>query len=370
LRPSNDWRRQAPGRSYPECRFALLNLFRTDRAARITMTSKWFQTDPHRSPDSEFEPGERHHLCMGNEGRLLDFRRTPVRIESLCDETGLATIQILAFEDKGALWDLPYEDVGKYQFRKGCSKASAEALERIQEAVTRLDHDVDIPSDLSRREQTLKALSQEREWAKAWLVDHSRFFQSGSSLPEGEAEGSPLLYADTKAYMAQRKLDDVEALFARQYASHMLNEAVKAHRIAIAQCGLAPYKGKKLRDPSQTSDALSLERRATHVIVRMGFVQAIFERCGRESIVLYRMESCEGPLRARRSGAALVSASFRMDIVQEMSGWADPKRTVAIYRQAVPIERVLMTYLETEAMNHPYREAEAVLVADPNNMAF
>lgn len=334
------------------------------------MTSKWFQSDPHRSPDSEFEPGELHHLCAGNEGRLLDFRRTPVRIEKLSDETGLATIQILAFEDQGALWDLPYEDVGKYQFKKGCSKASADALERIQKAVTRLSREVDIPSDLSRREQTFQALSQERERAKAWLIDHSRFFQSGNSLPEGEAEGSPLLYADTKAYMAQRRLDDVEALFARQYASHMLNEAVKAHRIAIAQLGLASYKGKELRDPFQTADAFSLERRATHVIVRMGFVQAIFERCGRENIVLYRMESCEGPLRARRSATALVSASFRMDIVQEMSGWADPKRTVAIYRQAVPIQRVLMTYLETEAMNYPFREAEAVLLADPNNHAF
>src|SRR5262245_30207874 len=28
------------------------------------------------------------------------------------------------------------------------------------------------------------------------------------------------------------------------------------------------------------------------------------------------------------------------------------------------VERVVMTYLETEAMNHPYREAEAVLIAD------
>ncbi len=59
-----------------------------------------------------------------------------------------------------------------------------------------------------------------------------------------------------------------------------------------------------------------------------------------------------------------------MDIVQEMSGWADPKRTVAIYRQAVPIERVVMTYFETEAMNHPFHEAEAVLIADPENQAF
>jgi hypothetical protein len=61
---------------------------------------------------------------------------------------------------------------------------------------------------------------------------------------------------------------------------------------------------------------------------------------------------------------------WRMDIVHEMSGWADPKRTVAIYRQAVPVERLLMTYLETEATNHPYREAEAVLLGDPTNQAF
>ncbi|MGE4055790.1 MAG: hypothetical protein AB7F99_13410, partial [Vicinamibacterales bacterium] len=61
---------------------------------------------------------------------------------------------------------------------------------------------------------------------------------------------------------------------------------------------------------------------------------------------------------------------FRMDIVQEMSGWTDSRRTVAIYRQAVPIQRIVMTYLETEAMNHPYREAEAVLLTEPGNHAF
>ena len=288
------------------------------------MSSKWFQSDPNRSPDSEFDPGELHHLCVGNEGRLLDFRRTPVRVEKLSDETGLATIQILAFEDQGALWDLLYEEVGKYQFKKGFSTVSAEALKRIQEAVKRLNREVDIPCDLSRREQTLQALSRERELAEAWLVEHSRFFRSGSRIPEGEPEGSSLLYADTRAYMAQRDLGDLEALFTRQYVSHFFNEAVKAHRIAIAQLGLASYKGEMLRDPFQTGDALCLERRATHVIVRMGFVQAIFERCGRESIVLYRMESCEGSLRPRPSGTALVSASFRMDIVGEMSGWADP----------------------------------------------
>ena len=94
----------------------------------------------------------------------------------------------------------------------------------------------------------------------------------------------------------------------------------------------------------------------------MGYVQAIFELWGKKSLILYRVESCEGPLRPRNVATVLVSASFRMDIVQEMSGGADPKRTVAIYRQSVPTSRVLMTYFETEAMNHPYKEAEAVLI--------
>ena len=44
--------------------------------------------------------------------------------------------------------------------------------------------------------------------------------------------------------------------------------------------------------------------------------------------------------------------------------------TWAISRQTVPIRRVLMTYLETEAMNRPYREAEAVLLVEPENQAF
>ena len=335
------------------------------------MSAKWFQFDPNCAPDTDFESGELHHLCVGNEGRLLDFRRTPVRITGLCDKTGLATVEILAFEDKGALWDLPYEEIGKYQFKKGSARASVEALCRLEREAARLNRQVEIPCESSQRSQTLAAISRERERAGAWLASHSRFFQSGSALPQLESEGSPLLYADTKDYMAQRGFDELEALFTRHYVSYMLNEAVKAHRIAVAQLGLAPYVGKILRDPAQTAGALSIERRTAHVIARMGFIQAMFERAGQSHVVLYRMESCEGSLRRRRSGeTALVSASFRMDIVQEMSGWEDPKRTVAIYRQAVPVERVLMTYLETEAMNYPYRETEAVLLADPTNQAF
>ena len=142
------------------------------------MSSNWYQFDPDRAPDTDFEPGEMHHLRVGNEGRLLDFRRTPVRVIRVCDETGLATVEILKFEDNGALWDVPYEEVGKYQFKKGCPRASAEALGRIAQEAARLDRQVDIRCE-SQRDQTLATISHERERAGAWLASHSRFFQSG-----------------------------------------------------------------------------------------------------------------------------------------------------------------------------------------------
>jgi hypothetical protein len=65
--------------------------------------SPWFQSDPNRAPDSEFDAGELRHLCEGNGGRLLDFRRTPARVEAIRVDAGLATLRILAFEDQGAL---------------------------------------------------------------------------------------------------------------------------------------------------------------------------------------------------------------------------------------------------------------------------
>src|SRR5215470_12420115 len=83
------------------------------------------------------------------------FRRTPVRTKQLSHESGLATVQILDFEDRGALWDLPYEEVGRYQFKQRRSKASAKVLSRIEVGILRLNREVEIPCDPSRREQTL-----------------------------------------------------------------------------------------------------------------------------------------------------------------------------------------------------------------------
>jgi len=41
-----------------------------------------------------------------------------------------------------------------------------------------------------------------------------------------------------------------------------------------------------------------------------------------------------------------------------------------LMRQVVPIERVFMTFLETEAMNRQFHEAEAVLLHEEGNPLF
>jgi hypothetical protein len=84
----------------------------------VKMLSRWFQFDPNLAPDTDFEAGEPHHLC-----------------------------------------------VGKYQFKRGSPRASVEALGRIEREAARLNRQVEIPCEATQRDETLAAISHERERA-------------------------------------------------------------------------------------------------------------------------------------------------------------------------------------------------------------
>jgi hypothetical protein len=62
----------------------------------------FYEDDPEMAPDSAFESGRLDHLMVGNEGRLLDARRTPVRVVGLRPEFAFFEVEVLAFEDRGA----------------------------------------------------------------------------------------------------------------------------------------------------------------------------------------------------------------------------------------------------------------------------
>ena len=83
------------------------------------------ESDPAILPDAAFALGAPALLVPGNTGRMLDTRRTPVRVAALQLETGTWICEVLAFEDEGARWALPFEGVTSFQFGRHAASLDA-----------------------------------------------------------------------------------------------------------------------------------------------------------------------------------------------------------------------------------------------------
>ena len=79
--------------------------------------------------------------------------------------------------------------------------------------------------------------------------------------------------------------------------------------------------------------------------------------------------STEGPLEPRRR-RSFVSATTSRAVARSHYEAGTPAATRLLVQQAVSIERVFMSWYETAAMNEHYREAEVVLLDDPENPVF
>ena len=71
-----------------------------------------------------------------------------------------------------------------------------------------------------------------------------------------------------------------------------------------------------------------------------------------------------------RAPASFVSATFSRELAEEHFAGGPATRTAVLWRQRVATERLLMTFLETEALNGRYKEAEAILLGEPGNPVF
>lgn len=322
------------------------------------------EIDPGALPDSAFQPGELALLVPGNRGRMLDGRRTPIRVLATDGSTGTWTLEVLAFEDRGARWTLELERVDRFQFELDARRLGAGDVAGLRAAVDRLDRPLRIPIDRAARARTLRR-----------LVDEER--RAASGLPDGMAAldwssrvGDPAAQDSLEAYLASRGLGDLESAFAESYVSNPSSgEVVKGHRIVIARLGLVPYEGKIVRDPATFEGPSSEDRRAEHVLARLGFVRALFRTAGRPTVPLWRAIASESALRPHPA-RTFVSATFDRAVAESLFDAGPATRVAALYRQDVPIGRLFMTYVETRAMNRRFHEAEAILLADPRNRAF
>ncbi len=302
---------------------------------------------------------------------MLDPRRTPVSITDLEYDTGMFGLRIDDFEDEGARWELPFEEIDRFQFALGSDRAAPDDLDRIQEAIDRLDVMVEIACEAAARDESRRRIVEQRGRAVTWLTDHSEFLAGDRKLPDVETRmGEPVLWRDLTAWMETLDLVDVEGAFTSQYVSAPHSgEVVKGHRIVLAELGLVDYIGKIVRDPRTFDGAWSRRRRADHIVARLAFVSALFACLDRTHLTLYRGLSTPHTLTPPRR-TSFVSTSFSRAVCESHFEGAGPDSAGLLLRQAVPVDRVFMTYLETEAMNRQFLEAEAVLLESPENLLF
>jgi hypothetical protein len=318
-----------------------------------------YERDPESAPDEDFEPGEVAHAVVGNEGRMLDPRRTPIRVVGVRPATGHVVLEVAGFEDEGARWDLELERLDRFQFTRGSARAEGARLGELEEAVARLDRPLEIAVDEGAQARTERRLVAERLEARRWLGGRS------VSVDLTSRKSDPATRELLSEFLGERGLVEIERAFAERYVSNPgAGGLVKGHRIVLAELGLVPYAGKIVRDPKLFAGVWNRERRADHLLARLAFVPELFRAAGHEAVTLWRGMSSERPLEPLPP-LTFASMTFSREVAE--SHFAGNERTVVavLCRHVVPVERLFMTYVETEEMNRQFLEAEAVLLADP-----
>jgi hypothetical protein len=328
-----------------------------------------YASDPAMAPDSGFVSGELRHAVMGNRGRLLDARRTPISITAVIEERAEFQVRIDAFEDTDTQWLMPLWEIGRFQFPPQSPEASASTIEKLQRAIEAFNRPLVIEADADVRPVTLDRIARRRRTARELLSiqNPERVDLEGCVR---RRQGDPRLYELLERFLADLDLVDLDRHFCEAMVSNPRSgELVKGHAIVLAQLGLCPYYGTIERDPELFSGSCSAARRSEHLIARLGFSQALWSRGVAPAATLYRAAAGDGPLR-HRVPDSFVSCTFSEEVAGAHFAGGPTTQTAVMWRQNVSLDRLLMTFLETRAMNTRFKEAEAVLVADPANPVF
>ena len=312
--------------------------------------------DPEQRPDTEFELGTLSHLVVGNAGRLLDSRRTPVRIVALHPQRGSWELEILAFEDAGGRWDLPYEQVSSFQFALGAARVHESALADIHAAVAAGQQRLVVEASPAAQEKTEAGITAARTACAQWLDQHGTFDPEALDLTS--RTGHPALYEDLRGWLTTLGLAEMDTAFAARFVSNPgSGELVKGHRIVLAEAGLCAFEGRVIRDEDLFAGAWSRAERVRHVVARMAFVREVLERAGHSELVLWRGMATD---RLRpMTNRTFLSTTPSKEVAE---AFCIGRRTAVLTRHTVDVRRVFMTYLETRAMNQHFQETEVVLL--------
>ena len=106
---------------------------------------------------------------------------------------------------------------------------------------------------------------------------------------------------------------------------------------------------------------------AADLVARLAFVSTMFTLAGRTAVVLHRGMTFDGTVNWRPAGP-FVSATFHRPIAEAQAALGPHRSAGVLISQRVSIDRLVMTFHETAAMNRSFREAEAVVLAAPTTV--
>lgn len=315
--------------------------------------------------DNEFISGELSLLVEGNRCRLLDGRRTAGIIEKYSSESAMFRWRITKYEDKGKHWDLPAEHIVKFQFEKDSCRLDNDDVEAIKLRINELNEELSIIPREEDRIKSEKEIEQVKENVIKWLHKNSLFFRNKEVIDFSKHKGSQSLAKDLCNYMKSVDLEIEEKITSETLVLNPNSgEWIKGMSIVFAEMGLASYKDSIPRTKDIFTERGSKENRRKYLINRLAFLRAYFTMCNIKEVVIYRGMSTElGWTKVERT---YLSCTLSLDVAKEFSDFSRESRYKNSYlvKLSCPIEKIFMTYLETEAMNRQYKEAEAIILYD------
>lgn len=328
-----------------------------------------YEADAQMRPDSDFEPAALERLVVGNSGRLLDARRTPITVTGVAAERGSFTVRVDGFEDVGATWELFLGEIGRFQLERGTARAPQREVADLQASLARFDRELEIEASPDALEGSRMEIGRRREVVGDLLETRTSIAaldDVGGAI--ARREGDPALYELVETFLDARGLARIERdLLALLVSNPRSGEMVKGHAIVLAELGLCPYRGLVPRDPDLFTGDGSKDVRREHILWRMALTQELWSSIG--PVPLFRAAATDGVLQ-RSNHESLISATFSKHVADSHFAGGPSTRAAVLMRQQLPLDRLLVTFLETRAFNDRFHEAEAVLVGSDAGSPF
>ncbi|HZY96802.1 MAG TPA: hypothetical protein VFE35_06845 [Candidatus Cybelea sp.] len=327
---------------------------------------KVHQFDSQMRPDSEFQSGHLKLLCVGNQCRLLDARRTPGVIESVSPE-GFFRWRISAFEDKGEYWDVPVEHVFRYQFALDSPELPPDRIKSLEAQIEVFNQPLSIPIQPQRRSQTESQISQVEKSVLDWLTKHSGSMPSQISLDLLSSDQAQTIGNCLTGYMESSGLGEQEKRTSQIYVLNPFSgEWIKGLQITCAELGVKEFTGTIPRTRDIFSGPGNKQLRQKYIIHRLAFVRALFKSFGYRQVVLFRGMAAEGNWQVH-SPRFFSSWTFSKEMAEAFLSCNERAKHSYLLKRTFLIEKLFLTYVETAAMNRQYREHEAVVIHDPDD---